>query len=287
MSDTDLDLIRRARERSRNIALHGTTEAQAGLVDEYLSVKRYAEHILREAQSAMASWSHWEAINDAFDDSDTGRAVVELELGAIGWLRSALVRDAVLQAYKLSDPFKHPLSEIYLPNKEKTTYSLCGIAKLLDEAGLRTKLSSREWALDLGHYPEVADLTARENTARIDRLRKLIKAEWVKSSAESPEFANLRTSVKPLRDRVLAHSLGNEATLSRPTIDQTRGLIRLTLDLATDMALLFSGSAIESEAFTQFAREQAATFWSYAFKAPRAEYVQHRALRTVDHSNAK
>ena len=89
MTNSDLDVIREARVRAQNTALHGSDATQAGLVDEFFGIKRYVAHILRDAQSAEKSWSHWEAINDVFEDKDAGRAVDELELVAIGWLRQA------------------------------------------------------------------------------------------------------------------------------------------------------------------------------------------------------
>lgn len=278
MTNSDLEAIREARERAQNTALYGSDDTQAGLVDEFLGVKRYVGHILREAQSAEESWSHWEAINDIFENEDAGRAVIELELGGIGSLRAALARDALLQAYKLSDPFDHPVSEIHQPSNEKTAYSLCGIAKLLDDAELRTRLSSRQWALDLGHHPMVAVFSAEKNANRIIRFRDLIQARWAKVSPQVPEFVTLRASVKPLRDRVLARTLGKDAELSRPTIDQTRKFISLTLELATDMELLFTGHAVGSDNFREAARKRSAKFWSYAFKAPISEYQRSKAM---------
>ena len=139
----------------------------------------------------------------------------------------------------------------------------------------RKLLSSEQWALDLGHRPGVADWASKKNKQRLDRFCDLVVPMWSPDrSPANPELETLRSKLKPMRDKILAHAI-DAAEVDRPTINEVRRFVSLTLDLATDVAFALLGTAVDAETYRKFSREQAARFWEWAFKAPTRDYHQH------------
>jgi hypothetical protein len=176
-----------------------------------------------------------------------------LELSGLGAIRKALARDAVLGAFGLSDP----------PGNDGLT--LCKLAAWLDEERAE-RLSTREWAIEQG-YPDflVAD-AASENAKRVERIRSLVVADWTAAIPPDEELRTLRSVLRPTRNH-LAHAL--DKGLSEPaTVDQIGRFIQLTLELATDAALVWIGSASGAAEYKKFADKAAEKWWSHAFAEP-------------------
>ena len=90
---------------------------------------------------------------------------------------------------------------------------------------------------------------------------------WTSLAPQNSELLRLRTTIKPIRDSFLAHTL-DITGVQQPIINDIRRMIDLTLDLATDMSFLFLGNAVDTDRFREFCREGAARFWDYAFRSP-------------------
>ena len=263
--------VERALEQAANSARNGSPAARSGQIG---IEARIVQRILSEAQGAASTWANWEAINTALaPERQAAKAVDHLELGALGTIRNALSRDGLLAAYRLSDPCK--------PKDELQGATLCRLAHLTAQPDIQEKLKSEQWALDTGHSPFVSAIAAVDNARRLDRLHSTVLAQWrCDVSPKDPELWKLRTLVKPVRDSFLAHSLDIEG-VQQPIINDVRRLIQLTLELATDMAFLFLGSAVDAARYQTFCAEQASRFWHFAFKAP----IETHAVDTLNRSS--
>ena len=177
----------------------------------------------------------------------------------------ALARDAVLRAYRLSDPFIGSAASIAAAS-EGLRNTLCGVAALLSDSSLVARLETAEWACDLGYLPAMATGAAKRNMERIARFQGLLVADWSKRQPPERELVELRECLRPLRDRVLAHAI-DDVRFAHPSVDQIRLFMTLILELSTDMAFLFTGSAVGAGDFKEHASEQAARLWDYAFRA--------------------
>ncbi len=273
--ETSQDIVD-ALERAAHSAVFGSREARSGRFNgAFTEEKRIATMILREAQSAFQAWANWEAINTQFATPLAGDAILHLELGAIGTVRSALGANAVLHAYTLTDDYSLKAKDDRL--------TLCRFAHLLEDSATVELLASEQWSGDLGHSKFFVSKAAIENHKRIDKLRSLLVANWSRSHASDPSFEHLRSTLRPVRNR-LAHAVASDS-LDGPTIDQIRQFLRLTLDLATDMAILFTGSAVSAQSFEEVSRKQAQKFWEYAFKSPIEIYatdMRNRSKSLID-----
>jgi hypothetical protein len=250
-------LATQALERAAHAAFFGSREARSGRFNlAFTDEKRAAGIILREAQAAYQSWANWEAINDQFSNQGIRDTVVNLELGAIGSVRAALGRDALLRAFALSD--------VYDAKGRADRLTLSRFALLFEDTSMSAMLASDQWALDLGHARIAAKGAADENKVRIDRFQSLIVADWSKAQPSDRAFGDLRLALRPIRNR-LAHAI--DVDFDAPTLDQVRRFMCLTLELATDMAFLFLGNAVSTHDFDKFSRERADKFWAYALRS--------------------
>jgi hypothetical protein len=264
----DLKIVQDALAAAANAARHGTTTAQDGQIDETrLILAQLATKIREQAESASHAWAHWEAINNLLvPQSDLVRAIEHLDLNGIGSIRMALARDAILTAYRLSDPYDSKKSEA--GNK----LTLCRLVQELANNGLAELACTPEWFHDRGISPLLATAEAKLNLDRIARVRQRITANWAKTSPPvMPDFYELRTLLKPIRDKTLAHAYQQEA-LTYSMIKEIREFIRLTLQLATDCTYVFVGSAPSLDSTSNVASEQAKTFWDYATIGPVQQY---------------
>lgn len=246
-----LGTVTDALERAHHASIHGSPGARSGLLDEQAELVRA---ILSRAQEAVRSWENWEAINDAFaPGSGTATALTSLDLHAIGAIRKALARDAVLGVFRLTDADRND------------RLTLCKLAKWINDSALVDRLASRQWALDQGFPPALADAAATRNRQRIARLTSLLSTDWNISKPLDRELVRLREQVRPMRNQ-LAHALEPDTTNQPPTVDAVRRLLGLTLGLATDAALIWIGSAVDAKNFHEFARKSAMDFWGFAFE---------------------
>jgi hypothetical protein len=263
-------ILRRAALSAQN----GSAQVRSGQIDEpMLRAQRLAGRLVREAQDAFQAWANWEAINSALgSNSELGEAIHHSEMTALGPVRMALIRDALRGAYRLSDPFDKKKGE----HKDRIT--LCRLVDFLNFEDNRKRVSGKDWALDIGHRPLAADSAAGLNAERVAKLQSLILTVWGNTPPPNSEIYNLRTILKPVRDRILAHAL-DDSDIDHPTINQMQRFIALTLDLCTDMALLFVGSCVETESFKTFSHVQAENFWKLAFETPIAKLRDYEAKK--------
>ena len=276
MIQDDLEVIVEARQRAANSAQYGSPEAKSGTFGELIYVKNYCERVLRDTQAAYEPWAQWEAINDLLAVEDNREALRSYH--ALLSIRKSFFKEALVSAARATDQVQSNRQEILSAPTAGLQYSLLGLAKVLDDAALRQRLASRQWALDLGYSPIRADGAAADNAKRIDEFRALVPVSWPGNPANSQLF-NLRGKLKPLRDNILSHSIGDPRVLSQFTIDEVRELLKLSLALATDMQLVFSGSAVPAEAWKEHCREQADQFWPVAFEGAVKQHNKHQAAR--------
>ena len=268
-----IETVVQAMEQAGNIALYGSTEARSGRVEvTFADERRVAARLLREAHAACRSLANWEAINDAFASEVAREVIHHFELYEIRTIQRTLMRDAMLGAYKCSDPFS---------KNSKDRFTLCRLAFFLGENTNRVQLQSAQWALDLGYTLSMANSAAVENSSRIEKLLCVVSADWVKKKPSDLELYELRDKLKPVREKIIAHAL-DDTDISHPTLDQVRRLVQLTLELSIDMAVLFIGSTSDAKSYAKFARKHADKFWRFAFEAPIARYQSDMAQRGVD-----
>ena len=247
-----LDALARAHKAARS----GSKEAQSGAIG---TRETYVRSLLARSQSAARAWTNWEAINDCLESgSPAAAATAWLSLSALRDVRMSLARDAILGAFGLSDP------------ADKDRLTLCRLAEWLDDEATRRRLSSLDWVVEQGYPDFLQEPGAVLNAQRVERLHTLIAPNWQTSQVSNPELADLRKLLRPTRNH-LAHALHAEI-LDVPTINQIRRFIDLTLNLATDAAVLWLGSAVGADEFREFHREQAIKFWRYAFAEPIAAW---------------
>lgn len=251
MVDPKLTAVQAALERAHNSSKFGSSAAQSGSIDDRST---YVRALLSKAQAAARSWANWEAINENFyPASDAAKAADWLALTAIAPIRKALARDAILTAFGLSDPI------------QKNRITFCQLASWLDEATVK-KFSSREWVLDQGCSLLFADAESEANVRRMVHLKQLVVPDWKTEEPGNVKLRALREQLWPTRKH-LAHAL--DAGISElATIDQIRQFVSLTLELATDAALIWTGSAIGAQQMQDFARKEADRFWNVAFAEP-------------------
>jgi hypothetical protein len=257
--------IEAALEAAAHVAQHGSSRARSGQIDApTLQMQRVAGRLAREAQDACGVWANWEAINSALGAQP--HIAEALQFNDIAWnlgpIRTAFFRDAMRGIYRLSDQ--------YDARKDPDKITLCRLAHVLDDETNRAQLADRDWALDIGHKPIVAEAAAAANAERIVFLRSLVASKWTSVPPHNPELFDLRERFKPVRDKILAHAVDVD-DLDHPTIAQMRRLMDLTLELCTSMAFLFVGSCASEESIKERAKEQSERFWALAFQAPVAK----------------
>lgn len=80
-----------------------------------------------------------------------------------------------------------------------------------------------------------------------------------------PTLLKLRERFYPIRNRILTHA-GDDEGVEHMMIGEIGELIHLTLDLATDAAILFNGAAVNREATLELLTDQASDFWAGAMR---------------------
>ena len=139
-----------------------------------MAERYYVQAILARAQTAVGSWAHWEAINQQLENSQARDALSWFELAGsagIGTIRMAHARDALLGAYRLTDP---------IDKEDRLT--ICQLAQWLENKDTAERLGSSDWAIDQGHNSWVVEAAAARNTERIQRLKSLVPSNWATGS---------------------------------------------------------------------------------------------------------
>ena len=227
-------------------------------MDDVAFEQQYANRLVAEAKSAFRSWAHWQAINERMGPNELTELLEAYTDDGLGAVRLALSRDGLLGAFRLSDS----------PQKSQGSgerVTLCRAVKKLEDQSLQALVSDRDWVLQLGYQSIIVDQVVEENKRRIHRICRSLVADWGgKTKPVDPELLALRTELRPVRDRVLAHVIVGLET-ERAIVSQIDRLVELTLELATDYALLLDRRAVRAEDAKRHLREEAKKFWNFAF----------------------
>ncbi|MEZ5924435.1 MAG: hypothetical protein R3D57_08615 [Hyphomicrobiaceae bacterium] len=234
----------------------GSISVKAGQVDDLVIEIQVAGELAREAQSAYRSWAHWRAINDRMESVELRRVVTGYTQNGLRTIRQAIARDAVLLAFRLSDPLQ-------MKSDGETRVTLCRAAALLDDDSLSNRLLTRDGLLELGCPEIIVDAEIQANAQRVARIRESVVSDWNSQKPDATEFLELRLAIRPLRNRLAHAMLGGE--FSPPIIDQISRFVDLTLDLATDYALLIAGKAVAAENARHHEDREAKLYWNTTF----------------------
>lgn len=259
---TEQDHVQEALDRASRVAQSGSREARSGRFDDLALEQQFAQQLVNEAHAAARSWAHWQAINEKLD-SELQAAARHLDLTGLAPVRAALARDAVLIAFRLSDAYQ-------TTGSSRDQITICRAAALIGDSTINEKLNSRQWVEDLGYPEELIDYEVEQNSQRLKRLRACVVTDWSSQRPDSKEFIELREAVRPTRNR-LAHAIEGQDYL-KPTVDQISAFVRMTLELATNFALVMNGSAFPQDSIESHVRAEADKFWSYAFTEPLRLY---------------
>ena len=183
-------------------------------------------------------------------------------------IRGALARDAILAAYRVSEP----------PGNGRLT--LCRISHLLEDANVRNRLCEQEWHRQQGCPDFLVDYEASQQPSRIVFIRNHVPPKWTKVKPAEPRLYELRTKFEKIRNNILAHA-GDTSTIGHPMVNEIREFIDLTAKLVEQAVLLFCGSAAESGSSFKIFLDAANEFWNYAQEGPIRAYRQHMEQRRL------
>lgn len=248
-------------EAASVIAQRGGLRSRSGRFDELDELKVVARRVLREAEGALNSWLHWEAINDACANPNV--ALRGKLLDPVGQLRLSLARDALLTCFRVTEP----------AGRERERMTLTRLASALHDPSLSRVLQSREWAVDnLGFLEDFVDETVEKNERRVRRLASVLATDWNNPGAALTDrtLLELRSRAMPHRKSILAHSLPAE-DIEHLRVDDYRDFVDLVFDLSCESALLFTGTAEYDDQHRRRLKEKAARFWTAAFAGVMAQ----------------
>lgn len=248
----DKDVAVEAVAVASEIARRGGIRSLSGRFDELDKLKIVARRVLRDAEGGLNAWLHFEAINDACADPRVAQRGKLLD--PIGQVRLSLARDALLTCFRITDP----------ANAERL--SLTRLASALHDPSLSVVLQSREWAIDLGWLDGLVDEEVEKNKRRVRRLAAVLASDWQNPGVALSDrrLLDLRTRTKPIRDRILAHSLPDE-DIEHLRVDEYRDFVDLVFELSCESALLFTGTAEYDDQHRTRLKEKASSFWTAAF----------------------
>jgi hypothetical protein len=225
-----------------------------------------AQAIWSDMRGAYQSWVQWEAINDRFAGAAGKELGRKLEMSgldqSIGATRMALARDAMLRAYRLSEPV--------VEASTARRVSLCEAARDLRQPGFYARLTSTAWAEEHAVDLEDFNTAAARTGSRLKDFAALVVPDWLIEKPDDNELAQLRTILRSSRNEMVHGIKPVESDL--PTIDQIRRLMDLTLQLAADLACVSGGQLIDVqggeatllETFITNTKDQAQGFWQLA-----------------------
>jgi AbiU2 len=256
---SELDVGERAAERAALSLIDGDRSGRLDL--RILDAQKLASRILKEAQAASKTWVMAAELSAVLrSDPHYANGLDHVGSGGLLTIHHSLIEHALMAAFRLSDA----------PGQDRTT--LCSVAALF-QAG-EIKPTEDEWLRHLGYRSHVMEWTRDRNRAAADRYLALVPSAWPSPTQDAGELAQLRRETKPFRDKQLAHFILMEPD-AVPTYGAAGRLIDLTLDLATDAALLLKGAAVEADAFREHAREDARLFWGATLEGPRQKFLDH------------
>jgi hypothetical protein len=222
-----------------------------------------AQTIWSDAQVAYQSWAQWEAINDCFAGpagSELGERLLQSGLDqSIGATRSGLSRDTIIRVYQLSEPVAK--------SGASRGHSLCEAADDLRQPGFYAHLTSKAWAADHALDTEEYGSAASRTVAQLENFLSLVVPDWSAERPKNGELADLHARVRSVRNEMVHGIKADE--LSKPTINDVRRLLELTLKLSADFALVATGqlldnhaqTAVTLEEFIATTNDQAQRFW--------------------------
>ncbi len=271
MKNSDLDIITEARQRAQNAAAQGSSEARSGLIGAEFAIQNYVGLLLREARTAAETWAQWHAINDALGDPEAKSGLkLYSSPDSLDIVRGSLLRDALLGAYRLSDPFDRSTFDVASIENERFKFSLCGIAKYLEVPERRERLKSVDWVVDLGCPLASSVAQAQKNAGLIESFLRNVVPLWKIGNPYDRTFLDLRDVLFPWRQRFIAHASGLTVEPEAFILGHLDDFIKSTLRLTTDMHFVFTGATgwgVEADGIEKACQEEASKFWRPFFRS--------------------
>lgn len=200
--------------------------------------KRVTVRLMAEAGTARQSWALFEGLNGRDDQHRAVLVEGAMSLGLqrpLNGLVNALTRDTLLTLLRMTDP----------PGDDKLT--LCRLSKLLSNQELIEEriADARDWIP--GSPGELADQDAATCASAIKFITDLVPPLWGKSAPTDPRLFNLRSKLRPVRDKVLAHSIDTTEVIM-PVVEDMRQFLDLGGKLVSKAQLVFRGSWMSEQA---------------------------------------
>lgn len=224
-------------------------------LDETLSkARRITERVILETGAARRSWALFEALNG---ESDTERepmrkAITRLGLGlALNGVAMALVRDTIATLFRLTDASK------------TDRLTVCRISHLLSDSSLVDRLveDARNWIPD--SPKEFSDADGERCAEAISSIQSLCPPIWDKDNLPTdPRLFDLREKLRPVRDRLLSHSM-DTGQVTMPVRDEVSDFLAIVSDVADSARLVFLGAAGSGKDDFDGRYREATELWDY------------------------
>jgi hypothetical protein len=151
-----------------------------------------AHRVFNEAKLAYKAWAHWIAIRDNSVDTDRNilPALHAKHIGGeIGFVHRVIVRDAMLRAYKLSEPVQRS-QEV---SRHIGDATLCNLALELENSGLLHRLKSQSWVLERGANTLASATATGRNSELVSGFTRFVVSNWTdrepERSKSPPQYA--------------------------------------------------------------------------------------------------
>jgi hypothetical protein len=214
-----------------------------------------AERLVQNARNAQRYWSLWEAINARLaEGSELSVALNWHAPAGVNEVRQALAEAVILAVLRATD---HPQSNDSL--------SACRLRGILANDEVVALLTSSGWSKQKGEtLPEgLLEFERTEQVNRISWFGDHVPSGWGRGYAqpEKGDLAKLRPALREIRNSYLAHSVAGD--FDRPTINQVRAAVELTVGIAKVASLIFLGhtSALETDSRQNISKYD--EFWHF------------------------
>ena len=214
--------------------------------------RRITKRLVGEAGSARQSWSIFEAFNGADEQSRStlldGVNRLCLQRTVHGFLH-ALARDTIMTLMRITDQ----------PGQDNLV--LCKLSALLRDPDTAAKCVGASLFSNPNLPAEFARANAEGCRSAIKALTDLVPAKWdEKSPPVDRRLYDHREKMRPIRDKILAHS-GDSEAIAMPVINEIREFLALTSQLVQHAELIFSGSAPNWSSDLKIRLREATEFW--------------------------
>jgi len=224
------------------LLLMSANEIDPAIAEGQAIVKR----LLLDQESAHSSWAHFTALDRAYSHQQSAfKAKLDwLSLSSrLTSLADALIRDTILALLRMTDS----------PNKDCVT--LCGISTLLADATVQQER--------ICFFEQLPFATGEDCRRKISLILDLVPQTWPpKSQLRDTRLSSLRTELRPIRDKLIAHAIPFERIqLLVPRVDD---FLFLNSELVSAAQWIFEGAA-PSNLFATRLRETE-EFWAYVVR---------------------